>query len=330
MMSVYIDPYRGHVVGKAGSEEASRLDTFFNATLLLHRQLFLGSTGRVLVELTVGWTIILIASGLYLWWPKKVDQILGVWWPRVRAKPYTILRDLHSVAGFYLLLPALIIAITGLFYSLVWSEAFYRATHNGKGSVVEKKREKQADKPAPTRPILTVDRIESIARSRYPDRNIEITLPSKPGDPYSVRAGNDFSRPYGEYVSAQFTIDAVEGTILSHKTLAEDDRFWWHGWVYPLHVGSIFGLTTKVLWLIASLVLAGLPITGLWMWLKRRPARRMGFPRKPEREIPIPLILGIILLAVVMPLVGASIVLIVGGERAISLISRTMAIRAIS
>lgn len=321
-INVYVDPYRGVVVGSVVPGEPDGLATFFDTTLKLHRQLFLGTTGRLVVELCVGWTVILLASGLYLWWPKKAGQTLGVWRPRLLAKPYIILRDLHSVAGFYMLVPAFIIVVTGLFYALVWGEAFYQVTRDHSRPALSPAAVKPDLAKIRDRPPLSLDRIETLARARYPGRNLEIAMPREPGGGYTIRAGNDYNRSYGPFVSAQFTLDPVDGSVLTHKTLAEDERYWWHGWVYPLHVGSILGPASKVLWLVASLILAALPVTGLWMWLVRRPIGRTGFPRRPDRPIPRGLILTIVILALAMPVVGASIFLIVGGERLFAVLAR--------
>ncbi len=317
--TVYVDPYRGWVIGSLSLADGDDLANFFDIVLKIHRQLFLGTTGRLIVELMVGWTIVLLATGVYLWWPQRLAQTLGVWWPRWRAKPYTVLRDLHSVLGIYLLAPILVIVATGLFYALVWSEAFYQVTHfppRGAPAL--------SASPAPAKPsglektgmsLLSLDRIEELVRARYPGRNLSIALlpdPKKNG--IEVWANNDFSNSYGPYVSAQFELNPRDGKLLSHKTLAEDDRYWWHGWVYPLHVGSILGPTTKILWFLACLVLILLPVTGLWMWLKRRPPGRTGFPRRPEKRLSPGLLAMIAGLAVALPVLGASMVLIVAGE----------------
>ena len=91
----YVDPYRGHYLGSV--EKGG----FSDIVLTLHRNLFLGTTGRIVVELTTCWGIVLVATGIYLWWPQKANQVWGVWLPRLRAKPYVVLRDLHTVVGFY-------------------------------------------------------------------------------------------------------------------------------------------------------------------------------------------------------------------------------------
>ena len=116
----YVDP-RGRYLGSI--EKGG----FFDIVLKLHRSLFLGTTGRIVVELTTCWTIVLAATGIYLWWPQKANQAWGVWLPRLRAKPYVVLRDLHTVTGIYVAIVAIVIALTGLIYTYVWGRGFQYA-----------------------------------------------------------------------------------------------------------------------------------------------------------------------------------------------------------
>ncbi|MHC5542841.1 PepSY-associated TM helix domain-containing protein, partial [Singulisphaera rosea] len=301
-----------------GRPESDGLARFFDVVLDIHRQLFLGTTGRLIVELVVGWSVVLIVTGVCLWWPKRLSQWAGVWWPRWRAKPYVVLRDLHTITALYLLIPIVIIVVTGLFYTLVWGEAFYLATRDPRRSPpggVSPQIPSKATHPKELKaPALALDRIEALARARHRKWSLWIELPKPNAPEVQVRAGNDFNNSYGPYLSAQFAIDRTDGRIVSHKTLAEDDRYWWHGWVYPLHVGSIYGPTTKVLWLISCLILSALPVTGLWMWLLRRPTGRTGFPRRPDRRLPSALVATIGVFGVLLPVMGASMVLILAGE----------------
>ena len=117
----YVDPYRGRYLG------AIEQGGFFDIVLKLHRQLFLGTTGRIVVELTTCWAIVLAATGMYLWWPRKWNQLWGVWLPRLRRKPYVVLRDLHSVGGIYVAIIAIVISLTGLIYTYAWGSGFQYA-----------------------------------------------------------------------------------------------------------------------------------------------------------------------------------------------------------
>jgi uncharacterized iron-regulated membrane protein len=100
----------------------------------------LGTTGRIILELTTCWSIVLAATGIYLWWPPKANQLWGVWLPRLRQKPYLVLRDLHAVSGIYVAIVAILIALTGLIYTSIWGSwsesSSWHACRNGELSLV--------------------------------------------------------------------------------------------------------------------------------------------------------------------------------------------------
>ncbi|MGC4003642.1 MAG: PepSY domain-containing protein [Pirellulales bacterium] len=346
-VNAYINPYTGEVLGGIRSDE-DQLAGFFNFTLRLHRQLFIGSTGRVITELATGWTIILIGTGVYLWWPKNRSKTRGVWLPRWSAKGYTFPRDLHAVVGAYFVPIAATIAVTGMFYTYAVGTVIHDVAHHvmedeetpavAKTQTAEKSqsaatgdaKEVRADhgETAPekqTAPELPLDDAIAVLRREYPDRIYFATLgkpqPGRGGmapanEPPGMRvsAGTDFNASYGPFYSTQMILKPENGEVVSRKHLSDGGHFW-HAWTYPLHVGSILGPTTKVLWFLACVVLTGLPITGVWMWWKRRPTGTLGLPRKPDRKIPWWMYAGILTLCVLMPIVGASIVLILLGER---------------
>jgi uncharacterized iron-regulated membrane protein len=84
----------------------------------------------------------------------------------------------------------------------------------------------------------------------------------------------------------------------------------WASWNFALHVGSVGGVPTKVLWAGACGVLVGLPITGFWMWWKRRPSRQLGLPHRPAVRIPWWVILTAGALGLLLPTVGLSILVV--------------------
>jgi uncharacterized iron-regulated membrane protein len=55
--------------------------------------------------------------------------------------------------------------------------------------------------------------------------------------------------------------------------------------VYPIHTGSLLGWPTKLLALIAALVAASLPVTGLYIWLNRRKKKK---PAAKDNKTPAP------------------------------------------
>ncbi|WGY70290.1 PepSY domain-containing protein [Burkholderia cepacia] len=76
-----------------------------------------------------------------------------------------------------------------------------------------------------------------------------------------------------------------------------------------LHMGRYFGLANQIICAVLSLGLAAMAVTGTVMWWKRRPAGKLGAPSR-ERGTP-PMrgwVTGLVLLGIVFPLMGITIV----------------------
>ncbi|MBA2116590.1 PepSY-associated TM helix domain-containing protein [Bremerella alba] len=323
--SVYVDPYTAHV--QQVEKGPDQVGAFFRTVLNIHRRLLAGTTGRIVVELTTTWTIILVLSGIYLWWPRKKEKIKGVWIPRLSGKFYTILRDLHTVPGIYLTPICLLIIVTGLFYTVVWGESFYQVTNPLIGSEVVEKEEpgkggskSKGAKEAYVAPKLELQAAMTKARELYPDRDVTLTLPTKSDDHYDVSAINDYARgTYGAMDSTGLKLHRDTGMVMDVEDLWNNDRYWWHTWAYPLHVGSVLGMTTKIFWLVACVLLVAMPFTGIWMWWKRRPKGKTGFPATPtpggvSRWVWI----TILVLCFTLPTFGLSVLVIVLFDFALS------------
>lgn len=115
---VFVNPYTGEVVGKQASN-----DKLMNIVKTIHGELLLGNLGSILVELAACWAIVLIITGLYLWWPRSNRGIAGVLYPRIRQGNRVFWRDLHAVTGIWISSLALFLLITGLPWALVWGSA---------------------------------------------------------------------------------------------------------------------------------------------------------------------------------------------------------------
>lgn len=253
--SVFLDPYTGRITGIRDYKY-----DFFSIVKYLHWSLLLNTPyGQPIVAWSTVIFVVLLITGLILWWPKK-------WTAAFRARSFKIKwkasfrrvnYDLHNVPGFYSLLPALIIAVTGLIF--VWPP------------------------PTPGPPSFSSVPSPSIAGPLDHALHASLdTLPShvrfgitpafgKEGTIY-VSAYRDAETYYG-YDVLQF--DRYSGRLLHHLRNGKKSRI--HRLIemnYDLHVGAIAGLTGKIIAFIASLICASLPITGfLVWWLKKRKVR---------------------------------------------------------
>ena len=281
--------------------------------LKLHRTLFLGTTGRIVVELTTCWTIVLAATGIYLWWPHKANQVWGVWLPRLRRKPYVVLRDLHSVSGIYVAIVAIVISLTGLIYTYVWGSGFQYAAQ--KTEAYDMFSKSMLSKSPPEAKDLSIDRIVEIAQQKMPGNNLTVWFPRTPNGVYLVTANNE----RGPQVNEMLFIDRASGEILEDRYNSQTKMMYWLGtWNYPLHVGTIWGMPTKILWLVTCVILMTLPVTGIWMWWQRRPTGRLGLPRRVDARRPRWLVATITATSILLPALGLSVVVLLVGEQLVA------------
>ncbi len=77
-------------------------DTIIRQVRSFHGQLGLGERGSNLVELAASWTIVMLITGVYLWWPRSRKGWGGVLYPRLTRSSSLFWRDLHSVTGIWI------------------------------------------------------------------------------------------------------------------------------------------------------------------------------------------------------------------------------------
>lgn len=308
--AVFVNPYSAEVRGDRPAKSP-----FFAAVLTLHRNLFAGTVGRVAVELTTSWTVVLLVSGVTLWWPKRWSQVWGVWLPRLWGPKYRVLRDLHTVAGAWLAPVAAVLAVTGLFFGVVWLWG-YNAVTGGQGDFPAAMG--VSAKAEPNSGAVPVETAVATARERWPGAALTVQLPKTATDPYGVTARGDGGRVIGV-----LAVDPHTGAVLGESRAEELPPLQQlRLWVFPVHTGAVGGLPTKALAVLACGGLAGLAVSGVWMWLVRRPAGRWGFPRASTAAVPKAAVAVTLLLAVLFPTVGFSLVIVLFGGWAVARLRR--------
>lgn len=273
--SVLIDPYTGVVTGTRDYKR-----DFFVIVKYIHWSLLLNTRyGQPIV----GWSTLVFAllliTGLVLWWPGKwtkayKDRSFRIKW---RAGFKRVNYDLHNVPGFYSLLPALVLALTGMVFSFKWfSTAVYVAASGTTAAPP------QADVRS-VKPVVTVmdtvcatgvtegplDRAFRSALLQLPDaRRIGITPAFGPQGTIAMYGFRGKETYYG-FDALQF--DQYTGKLLYRRNDVSKNR----GerlieMNYDIHVGAIGGLAGKIIAFIVSLICASLPVTGFLVWWGKR------------------------------------------------------------
>jgi uncharacterized iron-regulated membrane protein len=269
---VYLNPYSGKVLETANMDEG-----FFRFILDGHFYLWLPhEIGQIVVASATLIFLALLLSGLYLWYPRNKNATKqrfrfkwkkGTKWKR---KNY----DLHNITGFYVLLIALIFAITGLVWGFQWFAYSYYKVLGGEKSLVY-------EDPVSTKktvlPIKPLDKIYHLMQKEYPQaKSIEVHPPENDSTSIAANAnpeeGTYWKTDYRYF--DQYTLEEKEVKHLygKYKNAAISDKLMRMN--YDIHTGTVFGLAGKIFAFLVSLLIASLPISGFYIWWGRNKKKK--------------------------------------------------------
>lgn len=117
--SVYVNPYTGVVLGTLSVERR-----FMQIDRMLHRKLLLGKPGELLMELAACWTLVMIGTGIALWWPRETARVHELFWPKLALRGRPLWKSIHAVLGLWLAVGAIAFIVTGLPWTGSWGKHF--------------------------------------------------------------------------------------------------------------------------------------------------------------------------------------------------------------
>lgn len=117
---VHVDPYRLVVTGIRNPEDAPMA-----VIRRIHGTLLGGEIGSHVVELVACWTLVMLVTGLWMWWPRHW-RLRGVFLPRMSVGGRRMWRDLHAVPSAIISLFVIALVLTGLPWSAFWGVQFAR------------------------------------------------------------------------------------------------------------------------------------------------------------------------------------------------------------
>jgi uncharacterized iron-regulated membrane protein len=95
-------------------------DRLMKQVSFLHGELGVGDAGSWVVETAACWAIIMLMTGIFLWWPRSASGWRGVLLPRLRSGKRLLWRDLHAVTGIWVCALAMFLLLTGLPWAKNW------------------------------------------------------------------------------------------------------------------------------------------------------------------------------------------------------------------
>ena len=316
---VYVDPHTLAIL-KVEAEN----DRPFNLIMRLHGELLIGKTGSVVVEIAACWAIIMLLTGLYLWWPRSSRGFAGVLYPRLRRGRRLFWRDLHAVAGIWVSVFALGLILTGLPWAAAWG-SYFEEVRSLTGTISGPVDWTIGGKaPSPKQdPILGVhaehEGMSAMAPTSSPDElsrvisailplriapPVLLSPPPQPGDTW--RAASDAAdRP----MRSEAEVDGKSGQLRGRTGFRDRhpvDRAIGYG--IAAHEGALFGLMNQLLGSLTALLLVVLAVSGAVLWWRRRPTGLLGAPVGRSRPRYGGLLIGAVApLAILMPLFGLTL-----------------------
>jgi uncharacterized iron-regulated membrane protein len=344
-LTAFADPYDGHLIG------ATPFGGIMQLVRKIHSLQKFGFWASCLIEVVAGWAIVLVGTGVFLWWPRGRSDG-GVVTVRGPPSRRVFWRDLHAVTGAFAAAVILFLAVTGMPWSMFWG------AHVQKWATAARLYE-------PPPPVQVT-----------PDWQMSATMPGMPHAPHAADTAIEAQMPWAmETMSMPMSRDkAVMGPIGVDRALAifhdlglaasasialpdgpegayvatwrpdrvEDTRVvyldqysgkvlgdvgfkdWGPAakaieWGIAVHQGQEYGPLNRYLMLAGCVSVVLLAVTSITMWWKRRPKGALGVPVAPDDpRAARGLVAIMVLVGAIYPLVGATLVLALALDRGVA------------
>ncbi len=266
---IYINPYTAEILHNQALD-----DDFYRIMVVGHYQLWLPrNIGKPIVAYATLIFVITLISGMVLWWPKKWTKTTrkASFFIKVKAKFKRLNYDLHNVLGFYSLLIALVLALTGMVYGMQWfSDTVYFVSSGGKEQV--------STRPLSDTTLTTVHRIpeqdilyRNLLNNGIDIKNqiLSISYPFGKKGAWGVginpKPGTRYLEAYQYY--EQHSLKPLASPVKFDKANGGEQVMRLN---YDLHVGAIGGIWTKIIAFLVCVICTSLPITGFIIWIKKK------------------------------------------------------------
>ena len=332
-LSVFVNPYDGRVLGDIPDK-----GTVMGIVRQIHSLAFFGPIANGLIEIAAGWAILLVATGIYLWWPRgqsgrRGDGSRHAEAPDVVARRPcghgAVRRLLHPVPGRH---RHALVDRLGQIRQRVGQRLQLRLSgrrprrrsHVGRASGPYR----PDDLVAGTGPHAGVgpatagggpiglDAAVAIFDRLGLAKGYAVALPGGPTGVYTgsvypgrpVAAACRPSRPVFRQAADRHELSPTTGR--SAKALE---------WGINVHMGQEFGLANQLVMLAVCAAIVLMSVSAGVMWWKRRPRGSFGVPPAPSDRRVLRGVVGILAVGgVVFPLVGASLLVMLALDTALT------------
>ena len=279
-----VDPYTGRVNGWAESP------AFFGTVRKLHRWLLdpppskgEKSVGKAIVGVSTLGLVLILVSGLILWIPRSRKALHNRLKVSCSNGRHRFWHDCHVSLGFYATLLLLVMALTGLTWSFGWYRTAAYELFGGTQQTVAAQEDLSRK----------VDSGNRQSRARSGERTAGREHGETETRPFDHAVWDDVLEQLTAHYTAYKTIvlTQAEAQVTRRSAMRRIDRATFdprngrlaeitryedtprqqrlRGWFYTFHTGTWGGIWTKILYFLAALIGATLPLTGYYLWWKR-------------------------------------------------------------
>ncbi|WP_378943430.1 PepSY-associated TM helix domain-containing protein [Paracoccus sp. R86501] len=330
--TVAVDPYTAQVVTRF-----PRRSGWYDMADGIHSSLLLGVTGDRMLEIAASLGIVLMATGLYMWWPRQGGWARALI-PNPMARGRALWRSLHGTVGIWISVAMVFFLVSGLAWSGVWGEKLTQAwstfpaakwdavplsdvTH---GSMNDGPKQvawalEQTPMPAsgseagvtgiPAGQPVTIDSIDALARSIGFQGRYQVMMPKGDTGVWTLARDSMNTDSLNPTTDRTVHIDQYSGRILADVGFGD---YSWAG--KAMAVGIALHMGTLGLWSVLAntafcLAVIFLCVSGVVLWWKRRPAGQMRLVPPPmPSDMPLwrgAVVLGCVI-GVAFPMAGVT------------------------
>ncbi|MBR9763059.1 MAG: PepSY domain-containing protein [Rhodobacteraceae bacterium] len=332
---IAVDPYTGEVL-RSFPWRAGLYDLAND----IHGTLLLGDFGDRMIEIAASLGLVLIASGLYLHWPRNGQGWRQVLVPSLSRRGRALWKSIHAVLGFWISILLVLFLLSGLSWAGIWGTKMVQAwntfpadkwgaplsdathadmNHAGTQDVAWTLEQTPlpasgslAGEAAITGPV-DLDSVVGFARQLGFVGRFQLNFPAGDSGVWSIShdsMSNDGPNPAADRT---LHIDRYTGKVLADIRYEDYSAYAKAmAWGIAFHEGDM-GLWNLALNTLFCLSVILVSVSGFVMWWKRRPAGagRLAAPPKP-RDLPFwkGAALLVLVLGLAFPMAGAAILTI--------------------
>ncbi len=311
---VAIDPYTAQVV-----QTYPRNQNMYHVMDEIHSDLLLGKVGDYVLETTAALTVLMILTGLYLWWCSRKRRAVHMLSTGKLGAGRSWWRGFHGVFGVYVSAMLLVFCISGMAWAGIWGEKVVQAWSQfpaGKWGV--------APNPTSTLPThgdlndgktkeipwvleltpmpvsgstlgekgissdvpMTLETVDRFVREKGFDGRYHIYFPKTDTSVWTINQDSMSYDSPNPTADRTMHIDRYSGNVLA------DIHFEDYNWFGKLMaIGTAFHMGTMGSWSVAlnvvfCLLVIYLCVSGYVMWWRRRPRGVGVYPPAQGRELP--------------------------------------------